>query len=72
MYICIEKNTEKALIFKEKTALANYIGVHYRTISRRINTKPTEINGYIVVEASYVQGKSSRGGKRGTSWVKDW
>lgn len=75
MYVLIEKSTEKALMFKEKTAIARYLGVNYRTLQRKMKELPKDIDGYRVYKIAEMQEKSKKGNPNGFKagfGVKDW
>jgi hypothetical protein len=75
MYVLIEKSTEKALMFKEKTAIGRYLEVNYRTLQRKMKNLPTDIDGYRVYKMEEIQSKSRKGNPNGFKvgfGVKDW
>ena len=65
MYFAINKKTGKAAIFKEKTALAHYIGTTYTTIYRKLKDEMIEYKDFIIGKADFVQGKSKKGNPNG-------
>lgn len=63
MYIIYKEDLSFIGIFKEKTALANVVGVSTATILRHLKDKRWEKNGFIILFPTFVQEKSCRGGR---------
>ena len=57
MYVVIEKTTEKVYVFKQKTTLATFLGVHRHTISNKEGVGKWEKGNYLVYNASFIEGK---------------
>ena len=54
MYVVIEKTTEKVYVFRQKTTLATFLGVHRNTISNKKGEGKWEKGDFLVYNASFV------------------
>jgi hypothetical protein len=64
MYIVVEKESQNSAIIKENKALSEYLGCSVGTITNKKHLTMWEWGKYTVYKPSYIQIKSSRGGKR--------
>lgn len=65
MYIILNKITSETAIIKEKSPLAEYLGISLRTVQRKGNEKIWETDSHIIYIPDIVLLKSRRGGREG-------
>lgn len=63
MYLVCEEEG-KYTLFKEKTALADYLGVCYRTVLRNLRGGVWQKKNFSVYELEPLPRKSARGGRK--------
>lgn len=65
MVVVINKNTQKATVFKENKYLIERLAISKATFYRRLKNSPFEVGEYTIYNANILPKKSNRGGNSG-------